>query len=82
MLDFVTEITQLPCLENQLTLCKTTFFEDSCYMSQFFHSKTNQMDRLFELPEDIVNLQELYNKVIMAAMSVLEGNDERIYEEI
>ena len=40
------------------------------------------MDRLFELPEDIVNLQELYNKVIMAAMSVLEGNDERIYEEI
>jgi hypothetical protein len=39
------------------------------------------MERLFE-PATIENLQDLYNKVIMAAMSVLEGNDERIYEEI
>lgn len=51
-------------------------------MSSYFNSSANLLTRLFEFPEDIVHLQELYNKIIMAAMSVLEGNDERIYEEV
>jgi inositol 1,4,5-triphosphate receptor type 1/inositol 1,4,5-triphosphate receptor type 3 len=33
ILDFIIEIIQLPCVENQRTLCKTTFFEDASYMS-------------------------------------------------
>lgn len=51
-------------------------------MCQFFSTKSNQVARLYEKPEDINNLQEIYNKIIIAAMSVLEGNDDRIYEEI
>ena len=34
--DFLNEVVSLPCLENQLALCDTTFFEDLCYMSTFF----------------------------------------------
>jgi len=33
ILDFIIEIIQLPCVDNQRTLCKTTFFEDASYMS-------------------------------------------------
>lgn len=56
IMDFLIEIIQLPCVENQITLCKTTFFEDASYMSQFFSVKANQQQRLFETTDD---LQEL-----------------------
>lgn len=82
MLDFLIEVIQLPCLENQITLCKSTFFEDACYLSQFFLNKQNQQNRLFEKSDDLNELQELYNKILIAVMSVLEGNDEKIYEDL
>jgi inositol 1,4,5-triphosphate receptor type 1/inositol 1,4,5-triphosphate receptor type 3 len=41
MLDFLNEVIQLPCLHNQLTLCKTTFFEDSCFLSQVLSDPSN-----------------------------------------
>jgi inositol 1,4,5-triphosphate receptor type 1/inositol 1,4,5-triphosphate receptor type 3 len=37
---------------------------------------------LFEKPDDLSELQELYNKILIAVMSVLEGNDEKIYEDL
>lgn len=43
IMDFIIEIIQLPCIENQRTLCHTTFFEDVSHMSQFFVSKSNQI---------------------------------------
>ena len=82
MLDFLIEVIQLPCLENQLTLCRSTFFEDVCYLSQFFASQENLESRLFHSSVDIQCLQELYNKILIAVMSVLEGNDDRIYEDL
>ena len=53
MMDFLIEVIQLPCLENQLTLCRTTFFEDACYLSQYFNNKNNLNDRLFKNTDDL-----------------------------
>lgn len=45
ILDFIIEVSQVPCLENQLTLCKTTLFEDSCYLLQHFSVKDHLSQR-------------------------------------
>jgi len=36
LLDFINEITQIPCLSCQKSLMKSTFFEDMSYMAGFF----------------------------------------------
>jgi hypothetical protein len=38
LLDFINECTQIPCLDNQIALTKSSYFEDVCYMSSFFNS--------------------------------------------
>jgi hypothetical protein len=38
LLDFINECTQIPCLNNQIALTKSSYFEDVCYMSSFFNS--------------------------------------------
>lgn len=55
--DFLNEVVSLPCRDNQIALCDTTFFEDLCYMATFFEDKNNKkafgfdvrssLDRLF-----------------------------------
>ena len=47
LLDFINEITQIPCLETQLSLLRSTFFEDISYMAGFFESKENIRQRKF-----------------------------------
>lgn len=41
LLDFITEVTQIPCLDCQKSLMKSTFFEDISYMAGFFESMEN-----------------------------------------
>jgi hypothetical protein len=36
ILDFINEITQMPCIKNQQTFMKSTFFEDISYLADFF----------------------------------------------
>lgn len=36
LLDFINEITQIPCLDCQKSLMRSTFFEDISYMAGFF----------------------------------------------
>lgn len=36
LLAFIGEITQLPCLDNQISFIKSTFFEDISYLASFF----------------------------------------------
>lgn len=36
LLDFINEITQIPCIHTQLSLLRSTFFEDISYMAGFF----------------------------------------------
>ena len=38
--------------------------------------------RLFNTQEDLVELYNLHNKIILVVLSVFEGNDEKIYEDI
>lgn len=64
-----------------MTLCKSTFFEDACYLSQFFANEANLKARNFDF-DDLQNLHELYNKILLAIMSVLEGDDDKIYEDL
>lgn len=48
LLDFINEITQIPCLDCQTSLMKSTFFEDMSYMASFFEDKVNIDQRKFE----------------------------------
>lgn len=41
ILDFINEITQIPCLNCQKALMRSTFFEDMSYMASFFEDKVN-----------------------------------------
>ena len=47
ILNFINEITQIPCLDCQLSLLKSTFFEDMSYMASFFEDKVNIDQRKF-----------------------------------
>jgi inositol 1,4,5-triphosphate receptor type 1/inositol 1,4,5-triphosphate receptor type 3 len=48
LLDFINEITQLPCIDNQIAFMKSTFFEDLSYLADFFMSYENLTARKFE----------------------------------
>jgi|JI6StandDraft_1071083.scaffolds.fasta_scaffold25146_2 inositol 1,4,5-triphosphate receptor type 3 len=67
LIDFLNEVTQLPCIENQITLCKGTFFEDVCLVQK---TKTTGEQSEFEK-----TLLSIFNKSIDIALSCLEGNE-------
>lgn len=46
--DFLNEVVTVPCIENQISLCETTFFEDLCYMASFFKEQSNLKERGFD----------------------------------
>ena len=67
ILDFINEITQIPCLDCQIALMKSTFFEDMSYMASYFEDKINVDQRKFNFyvspdnPEDdLVTLMSIY----------------------
>jgi hypothetical protein len=47
ILDFINEITQMPCIKNQQTFMKSTFFEDISYLAGFFEDHKNILLRKF-----------------------------------
>jgi inositol 1,4,5-triphosphate receptor type 1/inositol 1,4,5-triphosphate receptor type 3 len=47
LLAFIAEITQLPCLDNQISLMKSTFFEDISYLASSFEESKNKKQRVF-----------------------------------
>lgn len=86
LLAFIGEITQLPCLENQISLMKSTFFEDISYLATFFEDPKNRIQRSFnEVPEkddDPINkLLEIFEQGVQLILSNFEGNDEIIFNE-
>jgi hypothetical protein len=69
LLDFINEITQLPCIENQRAFIKSTFFEDISYLADFFEDNSSILQRKFNpVPEDdddpYNTLKEIYQKGI------------------
>lgn len=74
ILDFINEVTQIPCLENQVSMVKSTFFEDISYMAGFFESKENIEQRKFnfvyeDTDDPILGLMEIYEKGVGLALS-------------
>lgn len=69
ILDFINEITQLPCIDNQISFMKSTFFEDLSYLADFFISEENLTTRKFNLvpendDEPVCQLRDIYQKGI------------------
>lgn len=81
LLDFVNEVTQLPCVDNQVTFCKSTFLEDLCFMETFM-TREKQITMLIESKENVDELFEIYNKSVSLVLSNMEGNDDTIFEQI
>lgn len=73
LLAFIGEITQLPCLENQISLMKSTFFEDISYLATFFEDDQNRIKRQFNLSIDgdddpLNSLLGIYNQGVQMAL--------------
>lgn len=86
LLAFLGEITQLPCLDNQISIMKSTFFEDISYLACFFEDTQNRERRKFKPhPEDsedpLHSLLGIYEQGILMALSNFEGNDPVIMSE-
>lgn len=75
MLGFIGEITQLPCLENQISQIKSTFLQDISYLATFFEDPKNKKLRAFnEVAEDdddpLNKLLEIYEQGVGLALSL------------
>jgi inositol 1,4,5-triphosphate receptor type 1/inositol 1,4,5-triphosphate receptor type 3 len=74
LLDFISEITQLPCIDNQVAFMKSTFFEDLSYLADYFLNEENLDTRKFQLaPEEdeegpTNQLKAIYQKGIDLAL--------------
>ena len=87
LLDFINEITQLPCINNQISFMKSTFFEDLSYLADYFVTEKNLQDRKFSViaetdaeDEPITVLKSIYQKGIDLALGNFEGNDNILIE--
>ncbi|KAL4465345.1 hypothetical protein ABPG72_016746, partial [Tetrahymena utriculariae] len=84
--EFLIEVAQVPCLQNQISLCQTSYFEDISLLSQFIEQMEEKTSALISFnskqPEEEINLLDLYSKAIQTALVVFEGNDPQIYEEV
>lgn len=88
LLDFINEITQLPCINNQIAFMKSTFFEDLSYLADYFISEENLVARKFTIvpeseseDEPINQLRAIYQKGIELALCNFEGNDNMLILE-
>ena len=86
ILAFIGEITQLPILDNQISLLKSTFFEDLSFMSEFFNSKKNRSMRKFleeasDEDDPLFDLLSISDQGVGLALSNFEGNDPLIVKE-
>ena len=80
ILGFIGEISQIPCLENQKSFMKSTYFEDLSYMASYFISAKNQTFRKFQ-EKDLGELFNIYEESIKLALSNFEGRDQIIIQE-
>ena len=70
---FIYEVTQVPCIDNQIALCKGTFYEDVCRVNRELRdSKVIEAANIGDEEKSI--LLRTYNKSIEMALSCLEGN--------
>lgn len=71
IMDFINEVTQIPILENQLALMRSTFFEDLCQMEETLSKDENMKDLGVEGQKA---LSDIYSKAVTIILSNFEGN--------
>ena len=47
IMNFLGEVSQVPCIDNQISFIKSTFFEDLSYMATFLDKEENRKARKF-----------------------------------
>ena len=81
ILGFIGEICQVPCISNQKSFIKETYFEDISYMSQHLSLEKNINLRKLDSDEAAEQLFEIYEESIKIALSNFEGRDEVIISD-
>jgi hypothetical protein len=70
IINFLNEIAQIPCYENQMELAESTFFEDVCnFIINYDHNK-KEFDEEATKKEVIIIIEEFLKIVV----SLLESN--------
>lgn len=89
ILDFINEIAQIPCYDNQTELSKSTFFEDICQfvsdITTFVRTRSSATrsnpkyteEQFLQLYPHVVVIIERFLRIIV---SLLESNIDEIYE--
>ena len=78
ILDFLNEIAQIPCYDNQVELSKSTFFEDVC---QFIFAFMKKIDpKLNEVDAEMfIHVESIIERFFKILLSLLESNSTEIY---
>ncbi len=81
IIDFIYEVTQIPCLENQKFICQSSLFSDfaqlDAQVTEIIKKSTGNM-----LNKNLLNIFHLYSSNIKTVISCLEGNVPEIYENL
>lgn len=79
IINFIIEVTQIPCISNQLFLCESSFFHDFANLEAEIENqlKSEKIDPKIRGNIEIIN--KLYSLCINNVISCLEGNKRKIY---
>ncbi len=81
IIDFIYEVTQIPCLTNQKFICQSTLFSDFAQLEPQINEVIKKSSPL-TINRILVNIFQLYSSNIKTVISCLEGNVPQIYESL
>lgn len=81
IVDFIYEVTQIPCIENQIFICQSTLFSDFAQLDAQVNDIIKKSSPI-TISKNLVNIFHLYSSNIKIVISCLEGNVPQIYENL
>lgn len=78
IIDFIYEVTQIPCLDNQLFICRSSLFSDFAALELTIDGLIEKKE-LEPSPRNILIIFSLYSSNIKNVISCLEGNISDIF---
>ncbi len=86
IINFIIEVTQIPCISNQLFLCESSYFHDFANLEMEIEkqlkSEANPANRekwIAATRENVGVINKLYSLCVNNVISCLEGNRRKIY---
>lgn len=70
IIDFIYEVTQIPCLFNQEFICQSTLFQDFADLGPQINKIVEKSDK-YTLNKNLVNIFQLYSSNIRTVISCL-----------